>query len=93
MFRRRARVQAAGSRQDEAPAAVRAQARPQRIMGVKRYNHPIVGRITLTYHTLALAEGPEQTLYVYTTEPGSPSAEGLRLLAKWIEEGNIPPVR
>ncbi|WP_086844288.1 helix-turn-helix transcriptional regulator [Amycolatopsis kentuckyensis] len=51
--------------------------------GVKRFHHPIVGDVTLTWEAMAMAAEPGLTLVVYTAEPGSPSAEGLELLASW----------
>ena len=50
--------------------------------GVKRLAHPIVGRIDLSYETLALGDDPDLRLVVYTAEPGSSSAEALELLAR-----------
>ncbi|MFI6008535.1 helix-turn-helix transcriptional regulator [Streptomyces sp. NPDC051243] len=49
--------------------------------GVKRVRHPIAGLLTLPYESLTLPESPEQTLVVYTPEPGSETAERLRLLS------------
>jgi transcriptional regulator with XRE-family HTH domain len=51
--------------------------------GTKRFHHPIVGGITLAYEELAITAEPGLVLLVYTAEPGSPSAERLRLLASW----------
>uniref|UniRef100_UPI0039BF6F19 MmyB family transcriptional regulator n=1 Tax=Lentzea alba TaxID=2714351 RepID=UPI0039BF6F19 len=45
--------------------------------------HPLVGELTLRYETLALPGDQEQSLSTYHAEPGSPSAEALRLLAGW----------
>lgn len=49
--------------------------------GIKRFRHPAVGDLTLAYESLELASEPGLTMTVYTAEPGSPSEEGLRLLA------------
>ncbi|MFH8798111.1 helix-turn-helix transcriptional regulator [Streptomyces sp. NPDC017936] len=51
--------------------------------GTKRYHHHAVGDLTLAYEGLEMAAAPGLTLTVYTAEPGSPSEEGLRLLASW----------
>ncbi|MEU4210980.1 helix-turn-helix transcriptional regulator [Streptomyces sp. NPDC026206] len=62
--------------------------------GVKRLLHPVVGALTLSYETLVLPADPEQQLITYHAEPGSPSAESLRLLASWAlagAEGAAPP--
>ncbi|MFI1093734.1 helix-turn-helix transcriptional regulator [Streptomyces sp. NPDC020917] len=49
--------------------------------GTKRFHHGAVGDLTLAYETLDLAAEPGLTMTIYTAEPGSPSEEGLRLLA------------
>ncbi|CCB72130.1 Putative DNA-binding protein (fragment) (plasmid) [Streptantibioticus cattleyicolor NRRL 8057 = DSM 46488] len=49
--------------------------------GTKRFHHQAVGDLTLAYEGLEMAAEPGLTLTVYTAEPGSPSEEGLRLLA------------
>lgn len=51
--------------------------------GTKRFQHPIVGELTLAYEELALTAEPGNVMLIYTAEPGSPSAERLRLLASW----------
>jgi len=51
--------------------------------GTKRFVHPVVGELTLAYEELAVVAEPGCSLLVYTAEPGSPSAERLRLLASW----------
>ena len=48
--------------------------------GVKRFVHPMVGELALTYETFSVNAAPGQTLVVYHAEPGSPSQEALRLL-------------
>jgi hypothetical protein len=52
--------------------------------GQKRFHHPIVGDVTLTWQAMAMAAEPGLTLVVYTAEPGSPSADALELLASWV---------
>lgn len=51
--------------------------------GTKRFHHPIVGDLTLVFEELAITAEPGQVLLIYSAEPGSPSAERLRLLASW----------
>jgi transcriptional regulator with XRE-family HTH domain len=51
--------------------------------GTKRFNHPLVGELTLAYEELAITAEPGLVLLIYTAEPGSPSAERLHLLASW----------
>jgi len=51
--------------------------------GVKRFRHPLVGELTLNFESFRLPDDNDQTLIVYHAEPGSPSAEALRLLASW----------
>ncbi|MGW2647406.1 helix-turn-helix transcriptional regulator [Streptomyces sp. NPDC001393] len=60
--------------------------------GTKRFHHPAVGELTLAFEGLEMAAEPGLTLTIYTAEPGSPSAEGLRLLASWAatEEAESP---
>jgi transcriptional regulator with XRE-family HTH domain len=57
--------------------------------GTKRFHHPIVGALTLTYEELAVTAEDGLSLLVYTAEPGSPSAERLQLLANWASEAPI----
>jgi transcriptional regulator with XRE-family HTH domain len=51
--------------------------------GTKRFQHPVVGELTLAYEELAITAEPGLVLFIYTAEPGSTSAEALRLLASW----------
>ncbi|WP_327302638.1 helix-turn-helix transcriptional regulator [Streptomyces sp. NBC_01298] len=52
--------------------------------GTKRFRHPVVGELALEYESLAFPDDPDQTLYLYTAEPGSPSDEALRALASRV---------
>jgi transcriptional regulator with XRE-family HTH domain len=61
--------------------------------GVKRLHHELVGDIDLVYETLALFGDPGLTLFVYVAEPGSPSADALRLLAAWSTPMETPDHR
>jgi transcriptional regulator with XRE-family HTH domain len=51
--------------------------------GVKRFHHPVVGDLELTYETMGLAADAGLLLFVYTAEADSRSAEALDLLASW----------
>ncbi|MGW2045254.1 helix-turn-helix domain-containing protein [Streptomyces sp. NPDC001858] len=51
--------------------------------GVKRLRHPLVGELSLNFEGFRLADDGDQSLVTYHAEPGSPSAEALRLLASW----------
>lgn len=48
--------------------------------GVKRMHHPAVGDLELGYQALAFPANPEWSLFAYTAEPGTPSAERIALL-------------
>ncbi|MFI5935374.1 helix-turn-helix domain-containing protein [Actinoplanes sp. NPDC051494] len=54
-----------------------------RTSGAQSYRHPVVGDLTIDFQALQLPEDPEQTLFVYTAKPLSPSHEALKLLASW----------
>ena len=51
--------------------------------GLKRFHHPVVGDLELTFDAMQLAADPGLTVFAYTAEPGTKSAEALRLLASW----------
>jgi transcriptional regulator with XRE-family HTH domain len=51
--------------------------------GIKHFRHHIVGDLTLIYESMDLRAEPDLAMTVYTTEPGSPSEDALRLLASW----------
>ncbi|MCD0444026.1 helix-turn-helix transcriptional regulator [Glycomyces sp. A-F 0318] len=55
----------------------------RRTYGVKRYRHPVVGELEFAYEAFGSPGDPNQTLCVYNVEPGSKSAEALRLLDSW----------
>lgn len=61
--------------------------------GVKVWKHPVVGELTLAFEGLEMAAEPGLTLTIYTAEPGSPSAERLRLLASWAASEYAEPAR
>lgn len=49
--------------------------------GAKRFLHPLVGEIALSYETFTVNGAPGQTLVVYHPEPGSDAEQSLALLA------------
>lgn len=57
-----------------------------RTHGTKQLVHPIVGPMTVHYEALLLPGDPDQTLFIYSTDPGSPSSESMRLLAGYAEQ-------
>lgn len=59
--------------------------------GKKRFHHPVVGEVTLVYEELAITAEPGQVLLIYSAEPGSPSAERLKLLASWGADAATSP--
>jgi transcriptional regulator with XRE-family HTH domain len=66
--------------------------------GIQRLHHPLAGELELRLESFHVADDHEQMLATYYAEPGSPSAEALRLLASWgIEEtraeAGMPPAR
>ncbi|MEU7007929.1 helix-turn-helix transcriptional regulator [Streptomyces sp. NPDC046332] len=56
--------------------------------GSKRLRHPLVGEMTLQYESLRVSgTDPDLVLVTYQAEPGTASADALRLLAQWgVEE-------
>ena len=52
--------------------------------GMKRYRHPLVGRLELDYQTFTVNGAGEQTLHVFSAEPGTPSADSLALLVRTV---------
>lgn len=49
----------------------------------KRIAHPTAGPLTFAIEAVTTPHDPEQRLVVYTTEPDSPTARVLPLLAGW----------
>jgi hypothetical protein len=56
--------------------------------GTKHLRHRVVGDLILNWNTLACATDPEQHIIVWTAQPGTPTYDGLRLLASWITDQN-----
>jgi MmyB-like transcription regulator ligand binding domain len=57
--------------------------------GTKRMMHPL-GELTLNFERFDLAAESGLTMFTYTTEPGTRSAEGLDLLASWAATPHAP---
>lgn len=58
--------------------------------GTKRLLHPIVGELTLHFQRFDLVSETGLTMFSYTAEPGTRSAEGLNLLASWAATPTEP---
>lgn len=75
----------------------------QRTHGDKRFRHPVAGEFTLQYESLTMPGDADQTLFLYSAEPGTPHREALDLLASWTltpaaharreASANVPPSR
>ncbi|SEB81072.1 helix-turn-helix transcriptional regulator [Streptomyces melanosporofaciens] len=65
--------------------------------GVKRLNHPEVGRLEMTFRSLnlPLPQRAVHDLIIYTAEPGTASEDRLKLLASWTAPQTSPtePIR
>jgi transcriptional regulator with XRE-family HTH domain len=62
--------------------------------GVKRFRHPVVGDLTLTFEALDLAADSGLRISAYTAEPGTASDDALKVLASWaatLEESTPAP--
>ena len=51
--------------------------------GRKRLRHPAVGELDLNFEAMELPSEPGLRLNIYTADPDTPTADGLRLLATW----------
>ena len=51
--------------------------------GSKNIHHPVVGDLDLTFEAMNLTSAPGLQLLAFTAAPGSPSHDGLQLLAAW----------
>lgn len=54
--------------------------------GIKRLRHPLVGDLDVTYEALQVVGDEDQTLFIYSTPPGSPDEQKLRTLAGWVAD-------
>ena len=51
--------------------------------GAKRFRHPAIGELELAFEALELSGDDALTVLTYSAEPGTPSGDGLELLASW----------
>lgn len=51
--------------------------------GRKRLRHPAVGELDLNFEAMELLSDADLRLNIYTADPNTPSADGLKLLATW----------
>ncbi|MHA7268775.1 helix-turn-helix transcriptional regulator [Arthrobacter sp. HLT1-20] len=51
--------------------------------GAKTFHHPVVGELKVHFDAFELPAAPGLTMMTYSAEPGSPSEDGMRLLAIW----------
>lgn len=62
--------------------------------GRKRLRHPVVGQLDLDFEALELPSEPGLQLNIYTAAAGTPTADGLKLLASWAaSHDNLPSER
>ena len=54
--------------------------------GVKRFHHPVVGALELAYEGLELLDEQGLTLVTYSAAAGTPSGDGVALLATWAAD-------
>lgn len=51
--------------------------------GCKKLHHPAIGQLDLNFEAMEFPSHPGLTMIVYTAPVGTPSADGLKLLASW----------
>ena len=57
--------------------------------GLKSIHHPVVGDLDLTFQGMDLTSDHGLQMLVFSAEPGSPSHDGLQLLANWAETNSV----
>ena len=60
--------------------------------GSKNLHHPVVGDLDLTFEAMDLTSEPGLQLLAFSAAPGSPSHDGLQLLATWAATAHIDTV-
>jgi transcriptional regulator with XRE-family HTH domain len=58
--------------------------------GRKRLRHPIVGQLDLDFESMELPSEPGLKLNIYTAAAGTPTSDGLKLLASWAASQEKP---
>jgi hypothetical protein len=59
--------------------------------GRKRLRYPAVGELDLDFEAMDLPSDPELRLNIYTADPNTPSAAGLKPLASWAPTESALP--
>ena len=60
-----------------------------RTTDTEQLHNPVVGDLTLSFNRLGLATSDGLSPFAYTAEPGSRSAEALRLLGTWPASNDL----
>jgi hypothetical protein len=58
--------------------------------GIKQFHHSVVGELELHYEEMDLSAEPGLSLVFFTAEPGPPSEERPRPLARWTATADFP---
>jgi transcriptional regulator with XRE-family HTH domain len=58
--------------------------------GLKKFHHPVVGDLDLTFEAMEFPAHPGLTLLVYVAPAGTPTADSLKLLASWAATTEVP---
>ncbi|MFI8183853.1 helix-turn-helix transcriptional regulator [Actinacidiphila glaucinigra] len=58
-------------------------------VGTKVLDHPVAGELSLDWDTLTATTDPDQKLVIWTAEAGSPTHDGLRMLASWAADRSL----
>lgn len=61
--------------------------------GTRRFQHPVVGDLTLRFEVMVASDDCSQTLVTYTAEADSRADTALKLLATWSASESAPTVR
>ena len=61
-------------------------------VGTKTLDHPVAGELALDWDTLTASTDPDQQLVIWTAEVGTPTHDGLRILASWAADQHLSAV-